>query len=159
MHYCASRNEVSEMLGLTAKWPFTLSTSGSFYRSHSDQRCMLVLRYLDSRETSAIKVEKIDFPKIKLASLAWKLFLHRINSVKALRHQKATNGSGCRISRFKRNIRARITRLSLFQSATLFRHFRNEKSLTTPRMLLRPQSSIFQRKEWNRLLRGRPDPV
>ena len=86
----------------------------------------------DSRGTTAIKVEKIYFLKTKLASLAWKLFLHRINSVKALRHQKATNGSGCRISRFKRNIRARITHLSLFQSATLFRHFRNENVLLPP---------------------------
>ena len=46
---------------------------------------MLVLRYLDLAETSAIKVGKIDFTKTKLAILTWKLFLYRINPAKAPR--------------------------------------------------------------------------
>ena len=96
---------------------------------------MLVLRYLDLAETPAMKVEKIDFLKTKLASLAWKLFLYRINTVKAPRRQKATNGSGCGISRFNTNMRAHSMlqpRLSLFKSATSFCHFRNEKVLLPP---------------------------
>ena len=68
---------------------------------------MLDPGYLDSRETSAKKVEKIDFPKTKLARLALKLFLHRINSAKAPRRPKIMNGSGSRTSRFKRNMRDR----------------------------------------------------
>ena len=74
----------------------------------------------------------------KLASLAWKKVLYRINTAKAPRRQKATNGSGCGISRFSTKMHARSTRLSLFQSATPLRHFRNEKVLL-PRMLLRQQ--------------------
>ena len=41
---------------------------------------MMDPEYLDPRETSAIKVEKIDFPKTKLARLALKPFLYWINS-------------------------------------------------------------------------------
>ena len=54
---------------------------------------MLDPGYLDSRETSAIKIVKIAFPKTKLARLALKLFLHRINSAKAPRRPKIMNGS------------------------------------------------------------------
>ena len=39
--------------------------------------------YLNLAEISAIKVEKIYFPKTRLACLALKLFLYRINSTKA----------------------------------------------------------------------------
>ena len=73
-----------------------------FFLQVAFPRTMLGFENLDSRETSAIKIEKIDFPKTKLARLASKLFLHPINSAKALKRQKANNGSGSRKSRFKR---------------------------------------------------------
>ena len=74
---------------------------------------MLDLEYLDLTETCAIKVEELDFSKTKLARLAFKLFLHPMNSAKALRRQKANNGAGCRISRFSRNMRDRSTYASI----------------------------------------------
>ena len=79
---------------------------------------------LDLSETSAIKVEKIDFPKTKLARLALKLFLHSINSAKAPRRQKANNGSGSKESRFVRNIKhARSQHAFLhLPKCTSFRH-------------------------------------
>ena len=81
---------MSEMLGAQRKMAINIE--------HRRIWTMMDPEYLDPRETSAIKVEKIDFPKTKLARLASKLFLHPINSAKALRRQKANNGSGCRKS-------------------------------------------------------------
>ena len=49
---------------------------------------MLDPEYLDLAETPVKKIEKIDFPKIKLARpgarLALKLFVHRINFAKVM---------------------------------------------------------------------------
>ena len=89
------------------------------------------------RETSklTIKVKKINFPKTNFRAsrselaLIMKLFLYRVNSAKALRRQKVTNGYGSRIPRFKRNMHDRsATRFYLFQVVTSFRHFRNGKN-------------------------------
>ena len=56
---------MSEMLGASAKWLSALSTSGLFLQV-AFVWTMLDPGYLDLSETSAIKVEKIDFPKTKL---------------------------------------------------------------------------------------------
>ena len=91
--HAINRNEVSEMSGLTAKWSFTLSTSGFFL-------------YIGRILTNGVGSPRENRLSENKTCETWKLFLHRFNSVKALRHQKATNGSltGCRMSQFKRNI-------------------------------------------------------
>ena len=105
---------MSETFAFAPQWLLALSTSGLFLLV-AFVWTMLDPGYLDLSETSAIKVEKIDFPKTKLAHLVLKLFLHRINSVKALRRQKVMDGGGCRISRFVKSMRDRSTRLSIYQ--------------------------------------------
>ena len=113
------RGEKMETNPAVMSHDIALSTSGSFLQV-AFPTTMLGFENLDSRETSAIKVEKIYFPKTKLARLALKLFLYRINSAKAPRRQKVMDYSGCGISRFKRNMRDRSTRLSIYQSAPRF---------------------------------------
>ena len=76
----------------------------------------------------------MDFMKTELASLAWKLFhelfLYRINTAKAPRRQKATNGSGCGISRF-----------------SMCKHARSQHAFMDPYSKVQPRFAISEMKK------------